>query len=257
MAVVAILGTALVRILMGNSRFVNRQDAMMDARMTARAAMNVMAPELRMVSDSGLETATAKSVVVRVPYGFGLTCQTSGGSVIASLIPTDSVMFATAVPDGMAWRDATGAYQFTAGVTVSSSTDQAACDADSVRVLAGGQRIAIATTDTIPSGSIFYLYQRVTYQFSASVELAGRIGLWRQRGSGANEELAWPFDTAAGFGFLVGTALDALAAPPADLTTVSGLELKLLGMSELVPQGDSVPRTFDLRTRLTFMNAAR
>ena len=277
MAVVAVLGTALVRLLMGNSRFVNRQDAMMDARMTARAAMNIMVPELRMVSDGGLESATATSVVVRVPYAFGITCRADDENVIASLVPTDSVMFAAASPDGMAWLvDSTGAYAFLTGITVSSSSEQDKCDDASVTVLAGGQLIEVdgaldedqvceeddgddpEDSDIfIPCGSILYLYQRVTFAFAASVELPGRIGLWRQAGSGPNEELAWPFDAAAGFGFLVESALDPLAAPPADLTTVHGLELKLLGESELVAQGDAAPREFDLPTRITFMNTVR
>ena len=69
--VTAILATAMTRMLLTDSRFVSKQDAMMTARQTARAAMNVMAVELRMVSDSGLVAAAAESVTVRVVYSCG------------------------------------------------------------------------------------------------------------------------------------------------------------------------------------------
>ncbi|MFQ6047330.1 MAG: PilW family protein, partial [Gemmatimonadales bacterium] len=49
MVVLAILGTALTQMLLSDSRFVNRQEAMLDARQAARAAMNIMTVELRLV----------------------------------------------------------------------------------------------------------------------------------------------------------------------------------------------------------------
>ncbi len=257
MVVVAILGTGLLRILIGTSRFVGRQDAVMDARQTARAAMNVMLPELRMVSDSGLISANAQRIVVRVPIAFGLACRATPGSVVASIVPTDSAVLASATTEGVAWRvNQTGQYEFVPGVSVTSSGNQAACDTDSIRVMPQGQRVAIGTSaDTIPPGTLLYLYQTITYEFASSAELPGRIGLWRNAGGGPNEELAWPFDTAAGFGFMVSQSPDPLPSPPSDLTTVRGLELRLVGMSELIAPGDDAPETFDLRPRVTFMNA--
>ncbi len=259
MVVVSIIGTGLIRIVIGTSRFVARQDAVLDARQTARAAMNVMLPELRMVSDSGLVSATPDRIVVRVPYAFGLACRASIGLVVASLVPTDSVVFASAAPDGMAWRTGgSGRYAFEPGVSVTSSGNQAACDTDSIRVLPGGSRVAIGTgADTIPPGTPLYLYQTLTYEFAPSTELPGRIGLWRRAGASPNEELAWPFDSSAGFGFLASGSPDPLAAPPSDLTTVQGIELRLIGASELTAQGDDAPQRFDLRPRVTFMNAVQ
>ena len=51
------------------------------------------------------------------------------------------------------------------------------------------------------------------------------------------------------------SSLQPLTAPPSDLTTVQGIELRLIGMSELIAHGDDAPRTFDLRPRVIFMNA--
>ena len=80
MVVMAILGTALARILIDNSRFVSRQDAMMESRATARAAMQAMVAELHMVPDSGLLAAAGDSVTVTVPYAFGMTCLPTSGT---------------------------------------------------------------------------------------------------------------------------------------------------------------------------------
>ncbi len=257
--VVSILGTGLLRIMIGTSRFVGRQDAVMDARQTARAAMNVVVPELRMVSDSGLLSATSQRVVIRVPYAFGVSCRPSSGVVITSVVPTDSLVYAQAVAGGFAWLvPATGRYAFVPGVSVTASNNQAACDADSIRVLPEGRRLAISTSaDTVPAGTPVYLYQTVTYEFAASAELPGRTALWRQAGGAPNEEIAWPFDPAAGFAFLVNSSSEASSVAPSDLTTVQGIELRLIGMSELTAQGDTGPRTFDLRPRVVFMNAVR
>jgi prepilin-type N-terminal cleavage/methylation domain-containing protein len=257
--VAGILGTALARLLVNDSKFVARQEAMLSARSTARTAMNWMATELRMISDSGLVAASGSSVTLRVPYTFGVICERSNNLLVVSLMPTDSLTYATAVADGIAWRRSTGQYQTISGVGVSPSVDNAACTTDSVRILPDGQLVGLTGTPAgaphqPPVGSIGYLYQIVTYQFAASTDLPGRIALWRLAGSGANEELVAPFDTSAGFGFLVGASLDALDTPPADLETVTGLEVRLVGASEFTPRGASGPQTFDLTTQLRFAN---
>lgn len=257
--VAGILGTALARLLVNDSKFVARQEAMLSARSTARTAMNWLATELRMIADSGLIAASGNSVTLRVPYAFGVICERSSNLLLVSLMPTDSLTYATAVADGLAWRRSTGQYQTIPGVGVSTSTDDSVCTADSVRIMPDGQLVGLSGTPAgaphqPPVGSIGYLYQMVTYQFAASTDLPGRIALWRQAGSAANEELVAPFDASAGFGFLVGSSLDALDSPPANLETVSGLELRLVGASEFTPRGASGPQTFELTTQLRFVN---
>ena len=66
MVVMSVLGLALVQVLIGNAHFVSRQDAMMDARLTARAAMYSMIGELQDVTDGGL-AAAAQDILRRVP----------------------------------------------------------------------------------------------------------------------------------------------------------------------------------------------
>lgn len=262
MVVMAILGTALARILIDNSRFVSRQDAMMESRATARAAMQAMVAELHMVPDSGLLMATRDSISVAVPYAFGMLCRTTAGVTTASLMPADSVMYASAVPDSIAVRSLTGGAFIRRVVTsVIASPIAADCTVDSIRVIPGGRLIGMTIPGSaVASGSLFYLSQTVTYRFMTSVDVPGRRGLWRRLGTGAYEELAAPFDTAAKFVFLRGPYMEIY--PRTNLTTgarrdsARGLELRLTGQSITAPQGGSGPQTFDLRTRVAFMNKA-
>jgi len=257
--VAAILGTALARLLVNDSRFVARQEAMLSARRTARTAMNWMAVELRMVSDGGLLGAASDSVAVRVPYAMGIVCDRVGSNMLMSLMPADSLNYALATPSGVAWRLSTGTYAFIPGVGVTASTDSTTCAADSIHVAPGARIVGVSGTpgggpNQPVIGSIAYLSESVSCKFAASTELPGRIGLWRKAGSAAAEELVAPFDTAAGFGFLVGSSLTALTSPPGDLSTVTGLELRLIGASEFVPRGAPRAQTFELVTQVRFAN---
>ncbi len=267
LTVMSVAGIALIRLLTATTRFVSLHDAMLSARQGARAALNTMVAELQTVGDSGLTAAAAdgKSITVRVPYAFGTTCRrASSQSVVASVMPTDSVVYASAVPGGFFWRRLTGSYTNVPGpITVAPSADAALCDADSVRIVPGGTRVVISGYPAMfapDSLAVFMLYQVVTYRFGNSTTLPGRTALWRKAGANADEELVAPFDGAAGFGFLVGgptaATLALQNAPPADLNLVRGLELRLLAQSEVSAQGTAAPQVFRLKARVTFSNKA-
>jgi prepilin-type N-terminal cleavage/methylation domain-containing protein len=255
--VMAILGSALVRMLLSNSRFATRQEAMVSARRTARAAMNVTAAELRMVSGGGLVAASRDSLRVRLPYAFGVICRTASSWRHASLLPADSLGYASATAPGMAWRASTGTYTGFVSVSVRAPSTPR-CPNDSIRVVPGGRAIEFSPVTAAPVGSIFYLYQTVTYRFAASSMLPGRLGLWRQAGSAAAEELVTPFDTSAGFRCLVGAGLLPENCPPVGgLSSVRGIELRLIGASEYPPQMEQEPKQFDLITRVPFVNGLK
>ena len=259
--VAAILTTALARLLVNDSRFVARQEALLSARTTARTALNWASIELGMVGDSGLRAAGPDSVKVRVPYAFGIVCEKAGTDLIVSLAPSDSAAYASAVPGGLAWRRGNGSWAVDNSISVATSTDSSTCLADSIHTVPGGRLVALAGIPSGPPfqpgpGSISHLYQEVIYRFAPSVDLPGRTALWRQAGSAAPEELAAPFAAGSGFGFLVGTSPTAQNTPPAMLSTVRGLELRLIGASETTPRGATGPSTFPLITQVHFMNRA-
>lgn len=249
LAVFGLLGTALARLMISNSRYVSRQDTLLEARQTARAAMNVMIPELRMVSDGGLIAAAPDSVTVRVPYAFGVLCQ----GEYAILAPHDSIVMADAELDGIAYQTTGTTYTFDPTIAMIGTTTQTSpCDADSIRVMPAGARIVL-TGPIGWSGRVFYFYQTVTYRFAASAALPGRRALWRQAGA-VPEELLAPFDTAARFRFLVGSRLTPQTAVPTPLSNVRGLELRLVGASVQPAQGASQPTLFAVQPRVRFGN---
>jgi prepilin-type N-terminal cleavage/methylation domain-containing protein len=251
--VFGILGTALARLMISNSRYVSRQETLLEARQTARASMNVMLPELRMVSDGGLIAAAPDSVTIRVPYAFGVFCRNE----YAVLAPPDSTVYATAIPAGIARQGPTGLYVFNAAVTVTGTTASTSdCDADSIRAVPGGMRITLSVSNLAPPGRLFYLYQTVTYKFATSTALPGRLALWRHAAGdpGGPEELLAPFDTAARFRFLVGSRLTPQTAVPSPISTILGLELLLVGASVSPAQGQPEPTQFALQPRVRFGN---
>lgn len=253
----AIVATALTRILLSDARFVSQQDAMMAARNTARAAQNVLSVELRMVSDGGLIAAAPESVAVRVPYAFGIACGISGGQRIASLMPADSLMYSSAIPTGVARRMPDGTYSFRDGISVTATTDTATCVNEDIRRVPNGKWVGFSPPPWTPNGYLFYLYQTISFRFSASTDLPGRIGLWRRVNNGAYEELVAPFDSTSRFRFLVGANPQPADVAPANLGTVTGLELNLVAQSYIVPQGKSDYTSFDLPIQIAFMNRPR
>jgi len=266
--IAAIIGVALTQLVVSQSRFAALQGGIVQARGGARAALNVMAADLRMVSDSGLVAAAHDSVTVRVPYAFGVACGQVAGKVTVSLLPADSASYLAATASGYAWRDTTGKFVFVQPAAVSSSTTgnctSAAITNPPVTTLSatGWSPVAVAlpndtrwTPPGPPQGSIVYLYQLVQYAFAASGQLPGRIGLWRTvLSTGQRDELVAPFDTSASFQFLVGTRLAPRTNPPAVLDSIRGLRLVLVAASETAPEGRATPETFTITTNVVFRN---
>lgn len=261
--VMGILGLALTRILIGDSRFVSKVEAMMNARQVARAAMNTMGVELQMVSQGGLTAASRTGVRARVPYAFGILCDrvwTNDRWIrYAVLVPTDSLMYANATANGMAWRNASGDYTFhnrNPSVRLGNPERMTLCTNEGIRTnLPKSQFIRMRIfNDTLTAGDVFYLYQDIRYRFYTSVEVPGRLGLWRGRSGSIWEELLTPFDPSSGFRFFVAGGDTSQIAPPADLSTVSGLEMVLVGASEITPQGSPAPPSFEISTRVNFLN---
>lgn len=257
MVVMSILATALTRILLSDSRFVSRQEALLTARQTARAAMNVMSVELRMVSDSGLLAAASDSVMVRVPYVFGIGCDIGGAAGrVVSLMPADSFMYANAVNAGLARRRSDGTYEFTSPITLSTPGDGTKCTSQGIQLVPDGMTSNVLPTAAVDLGDIFYLYQLVTYRFMPSAGMPGRRALWRRTGVAAYEELAAPFDSTARFRFLVGPNLAVTDVPPMDLRTVNGLELHIVAESYDPPRGQTQYQDFELPVQVVFLNKA-
>jgi prepilin-type N-terminal cleavage/methylation domain-containing protein len=266
--VTAIIGGALIRMVLSQARFMDQQEAWRSARSVSRGGINRLLSDLRAVeATGGLQAAAAggQDFTVNVPYAFGIMCSnTAGNTSIVSLLPVDATMFAAPGFSGFAYRNAAGVYTYQAtAVSLTTGTPAAACTAAGITTLPSingspaGQRVTLVGTvaPVPPVGSIFFLFRRVRYEFKASTAIPGRTGLWRTMVTGgATEELAAPFDASARVNFYVLNNATAQSAVPVPLSNTRGLELLLHGASEQTPGGSAGPKVANLTTSVFFEN---
>jgi prepilin-type N-terminal cleavage/methylation domain-containing protein len=261
LVIAGIIGVALTRLVVNQARFVGSQDGMMRARASARAALNLLTYELRETTNGGVLAATNDSIDVRIPYAFGLVCGYAAGRSVLSVIPPDSAAWASAAAttSGYAWLNSSNAWVFVEPATRTSGSTAACTTATPAVVLLnspGGLNWGTHVSGTAASvGTLVYLYQNVRYAFAPSVQLPGRIALWRTTlANNVREELVAPFDTSAEFDFLVGPMLSVRTTVPTVLDSISGLRLMLNAQSENPPQGRTAPLLFRVTSDLVFRN---
>jgi hypothetical protein len=199
--------------------------------------------------------ASASSITLRVPLAMGLVCATAGGSTVLSMMPTDSVVLASAALSGHAYRTA-ATYAYTETPLTISNSGSGSCTAASITTVAGGRVITVtpAVAAAVTPGTPVFLYQRVRYHFAPSTALPGRLGLWRTlEATNAAEELAAPFDATSHIRFYQNNnTTSSQAVPP--LGEIRGIELVLVGASTAPRFGKTTPETSTLRTAVFFIN---
>ena len=259
MVVMSIVGMGLASLLANQMRFQNIEDAMRDSRSGARAALNVLTTDLRMLEgDGAVALAAARDITLRVPYSFGVVCASNAAQTDVSLLPSDSTTYATAGISGWAWRDSsTGVWSYQETATTVTSPGTATCTAASVTVMAAGRVVRLAPgLAGLAAGSPVMLYQRIRYRFDESAAFPGRDALYRTIvATNQDSELVAPFAGTARFRFYTNwtTAQDAV---PADLTTIVGLEIGLDAESAADSPRLGEPESFSLNTSVFFKNAS-
>ncbi len=276
--VTAVVGAALVRMVLGQARFMDQQEAWRGARAVARGGVNRLASDLRMVeATNGVFAAVAggQDFTVRVPYAFGVVCLAAGNTLTLSMLPVDSAMYNAPGHSGFAVRADDGSYAYytstvpdliPANIGNGNCTGVAAPDKPittlaSMNGSPAGNTITVTATAAfnppVKKGQIVFLYRRIRYQFKNSVALAGRTGLFRapvDAVGGPEEEIATPFAATARVNFYVLNNAVAQAAVPGTLGDIRGFELVLDGMSERAPQGSATYKTANVRTSVFFEN---
>jgi hypothetical protein len=178
------------------------------------------------------------------------------------LLPADSTMYANAAYFGYAWRNfQTGAYSYVEAGSTRDVADASNCTAVNITMVPGGKIVLLkpALPANAGLGTPVFLISHVRYEFKNSVAVPGKLGLWRtviaQNGNETAEELVAPFANTAKWKFftLNGGAV-AADLPPADLTTLRGLELHLDGMSEYVAPGRTTSESAPFTTAVYFKN---
>ncbi|MFI5256070.1 MAG: type II secretion system protein [Gemmatimonadales bacterium] len=271
LAILGIIGAALVRLILAQARFSEGQMAMRSARNVSRNAMNIMLSDLRMVQDKdGLIAASRDSVTVRIPVAFGLLCSTVGGTTI-SLLPVDSAMTALGVYAGWAYRDSTlGTYTYMNAAVPTPIPNlangvSATCTVAGISSLTYGtrsSRIVLLTDPPIGTpnpGWPAFIYEQVTYKFATSTAFPGRRGLWRLAKTSTPsapiaDEIIAPFDSSAKFRFYALNADQAQDTLPTNINDVRGIEMVLAGSSVRVPEGGSQMKQAAMVTGVFFKN---
>ena len=265
MVALGIIGAALSRLFLSQSRFYDREAQLRRARFVSRTAINAALSDLRMVeATGGVVSATPTQVTVRVPYAIGIVCASTPAQTTLSLWPVDSTVYATASYSGYAWRDSVGTVTYVEGATSLVTASASFCAAANVAVLPKGRVVLVQPPlpTTIPLvtavGTPVFLLQRMTYGFKPSVALPGRTALWRTiLGTGQTDELVAPFDSGARFRFFIVGSDTAQDAVPNPVTNIRGLELNLLSQSDRAPQAMATPRLAQTVTAVFFNNALK
>jgi prepilin-type N-terminal cleavage/methylation domain-containing protein len=270
MVILAVIGAALTKLMLSQSRFYDDQGQLRRARFVARTAVNATLSDLRMVeATGGVVSATPTQVILRVPYAMGLVCNNNIGANQASVAvwPVDSTVYANnAGFSGYAWRDSLGNYTYveTGNGAQANPDAPATCAAANVTILTGGYAVAVKPNlpGSIPAvtavGTIVFLFQRITYEFKASTAMPGRTALWRTVvQTGQADELVAPFDTSAKFRFFVVGSDTAQSAVPSPLSNMRGLELDFNSQSEHAPSGSAAPEASQLITGVFFNNRVK
>lgn len=257
MTLMGIIGLSALRTFTSQARFADHQAKRISARNAARAPVNLVMSEARMVeTGSGVVAASATSVTLRVPVAMGIVCGASGTSTAISLLPVDSVALASVAISGTAYRGTSGAYAYAEGATTMVSGGAATCTAASITTVTNGRTVLVTPqlAAAATAGTPAFIYQRVRYHFAASTAIPGKRALWRTlEATNASEELAAPFDSTSAFRFFRNN-IDASQAAVPPLGEIRGLELSFIGVSERARFGKTTPERSTLQTAVFFVN---
>jgi prepilin-type N-terminal cleavage/methylation domain-containing protein len=264
LVVASLIGASVVQLMTVQSRFFSAQDGRSNARAVSRSATNIMITELRLIEPvNGMLAADRKSVSVRVPFAVGIVCGSTASKTTVILTPPDSIIWQEGIDanliDGYGWRNSDTnpftIYGGTISLTDPSTSGLCASAVPPLTPPAGAKLVDIGPSAAgSQPGARIYLYQRITYSLANSVSVPGEVGLWRTYvNKSQTEEIAAPFDTAAHFEFYVNGSNTPQAAVPADLTTMTGLELRLTARNERTPSRVAAELT-PLTTAVFFKN---
>lgn len=265
--------SSVFQILQGNSRFVRMQSAREEVQQNARAALDLIAADLRAVPPAALMTMEPGRIRFRQPRAWGVLCNklkpgTSTAWVLfpAGVMPADS--FYNRPSWGLGVEQTTdplvhtGTFRFVAGTTRQTSGDlcgsiQTAASAQRVRLGFNHPGNPFVSVDSILPGTPVMLFEEMQYDVAA---LGGLIPLpWIRRMTGYTsgwpnmQPMAGPVPAGTGLRF---TYLQADGATPATLpgqVRQVGIEV-VTHSSAVMNQGGVVqPQQVDSASTVVFL----
>ena len=234
-----ILASALVSLLIGQSRFYERTDDQMYAEQSLRASIDLVATELRMGAPGDLVSAEADSVTIRFDVIRGIVCDTTGADAVTAFAfeqITDANITGGAVGTAMSGpyeEPFTYADSWLPTEAATGSGPKASCVATGAPAGLSDDSYAELTgwTSAMGSrpepGSVLRFYGSLKYRFAPSTFFATRTALWR-----GNQELIGPFENGAEFSYVLvdGSVEDAVSS--GDFDKVRAIRITAIALGD-------------------------
>ncbi len=250
MVIGAVIGTAMIRVLLTQNMFIREQRSWSESRIVATSSLGLLQSEMRMAEvrrdlSTGITQATATVFEFYMPVAFGVACGTS----TALIQPYDSLRLTLSQYggkqfDGYATRQATGAYNYypqsgSSWLTIPSSSYSECQNAPAMAVLPSLTPVKLASgswSGYLARGNALMFFDKVRYRIAASQTYSGKLALYRKFGAAAapdSVEIVAPLDTGARFRYYIGNSDDVPEdTVPTNLTRIRGLQIALPGMSQ-------------------------
>ena len=206
-----LLASALLSMMLGQSRFYERTDDQIWAEQSNRATFDLVSSELRMASAEDLLAAESDSVAIRFDIMRAIVCDSTAADA-ATLMVYDTVaawgldggFIGTAYSDPYD-EDFEYADAFLPSTVATGSGPKADCVANGSPTSPPDNSFAELSgwssnfTNGVPDrGGMVRFYSRLAYHFSPSTFFESRTALWR----GA-QELVGPFENGAAFSYVM------------------------------------------------------
>ncbi|NNK47832.1 MAG: type II secretion system protein [Gemmatimonadetes bacterium] len=211
MLISGVLASALLSLMLGQSRFYERTDDQLWAEQTNRATFDIVSSELRMASAEDLLAAESDSVAVRFDIMRAIVCDSTAADAAVLMVydtvaawGLDGGLVGTAYTDPWV-EDFEYADGFLPTTVSTGSGPKATCVAnggpgtnpdDTYAELSGWTGDFASGVPNM--GSMVRFYSRLSYHFAPSTFFTSRTALWR----GA-QELVGPFENDARFRYVM------------------------------------------------------
>lgn len=253
MVISGVLASALLSLMLGQSRFYEQTDDQIWAEQSNRATMDLMSSELRMASPTDLIAAEADSVSVRFDILRAIVCDSTAADQ-ATVMAYDTVA-AWGLSGGFTGTAYSDPYEeefeyadaFLPGTVATGSGPKATCVSFGAPSTAPDNAFAILSgwggnfTNGVPDqGAMVRFYGRLTYRFASSTFFETRTALWR----GA-QELVGPFQNGAAFSYVMDDGSIANNVSTADFEDVRAIRVTATSV------GDGANR-YDVQRDLQF-----
>lgn len=254
--VAGVLGGALMTLVIGQQRFYAKSDNALLAQQNIRAAVDLMAAELRMASPDDIIQASSDSVVVRFDILRAVICDTLGGGQ-ADIFVYDSVGN-TNLPSAFRGTAYSGPYDsafvYADAFTSTSSTSapaKATCQANGADPNGTAANSDFRRTSgwaaqygvTPLRGSLIRWYGALTYRFGSSTTISGADAIWRN-----GQELVTPFETGAAFQYVMANGSIQNSVNSATLANIREIRLVMTATGD-GPFNVRRPVTYDIPLR--------